>query len=61
SNFLQVSTAVPVTKSRNPEKYDVTEIFEGNNWELVTDLMAKAKQVKYLIRSLPQPEERENQ
>ncbi|KAK0472294.1 hypothetical protein IW261DRAFT_1343733 [Armillaria novae-zelandiae] len=61
SNFLQVSSAVPVTKSRNPEKYDATEIFEGNKQELVIDLIAKAKQVEYLIQSLPQPEAEEEQ
>ncbi|KAK0444598.1 uncharacterized protein EV420DRAFT_993226 [Desarmillaria tabescens] len=61
SNFLQVNAAVPVTKSRNPEKYDAVEIFEGNKRELVTDLLTKAKQVEYLIQSLPQPEEEENQ
>ncbi|KAK0220594.1 hypothetical protein IW262DRAFT_1272425 [Armillaria fumosa] len=61
SNFLQVSSAVPVTKSRNPEKYDVAEVFEGNKRELVIDLIAKAKQVEYLIQSLPQPEAEEEQ
>ncbi|KAK0197736.1 hypothetical protein F5146DRAFT_920288 [Armillaria mellea] len=61
ANFLQVSSQVPVTKSRNPEKYDAEEIFEANKTELVTDLMAKAKQVEYLIQSLPQPEEEEEQ
>ncbi len=33
----------------------------ANKKELVTDLMAKAKQVEYLIQSLPQPEEEEEQ
>ncbi|KAK0448436.1 uncharacterized protein EV420DRAFT_1275684 [Desarmillaria tabescens] len=61
ANFLQVSTLVPVTKSRNPEKYDPEDVFEANKKELVTDLMAKAKQVEYLIQSLPQPEEEEEQ
>ncbi|KAK0438446.1 hypothetical protein ARMSODRAFT_896710 [Armillaria solidipes] len=61
ANFLQVSSQVPVTKSRNPEKYDAEEVFEANKKELVTDLMAKAKQVEYLIQSLPQPEEEEEQ
>ncbi|KAK0193121.1 hypothetical protein F5146DRAFT_1136998 [Armillaria mellea] len=61
SNFLQVSPEVLVTKSRNPEKYDVAEVFEGNKRELVIDLIAKAKQVEYLIQSLPQPEAEEEQ
>ncbi|PBK60680.1 hypothetical protein ARMSODRAFT_897633 [Armillaria solidipes] len=61
SNFLQVSPAVPVTKSRNPEKYDAAETFEGNKRELVVDLIAKAKQVEYLIQSLPEPEAEEEQ
>jgi mediator of RNA polymerase II transcription subunit 21 len=29
SNFLQVSPEIPITKQRNPEKYDPPEIFEG--------------------------------
>lgn len=29
SNFLQVSPEVPVTKQRNPEKFDPPDIFEG--------------------------------
>ncbi|KAK0199498.1 hypothetical protein DFS33DRAFT_1268467 [Desarmillaria ectypa] len=61
ANFLQVSSQVPVSKSRNPEKYDPEDVFEANKKELVTDLMAKAKQVEYLIQSLPQPEEEEEQ
>ncbi|KAK0475268.1 hypothetical protein IW261DRAFT_1552648 [Armillaria novae-zelandiae] len=61
ANFQQVSSQVLVTKSRNPEKYDPEDVFEANKKELVTDLMAKAKQVEYLIQSLPQPEEEEEQ
>ena len=33
----------------------------ANKKELVTDLMVKAKQVEYLIQSLPEPEAEENQ
>ena len=29
SNFLQVSQEIPVTKSRNVEKYDQPDAFEG--------------------------------
>jgi len=29
STFLQVSEEIPVTKSRNPDKYDPPELFEG--------------------------------
>ncbi|SJL18532.1 uncharacterized protein ARMOST_22125 [Armillaria ostoyae] len=61
SNFLQVNPAVPVTKSRNPEKYDLAEVFEGNKRELVVDLIVKVKQIEYLIQSLPEPEAEEQQ
>ena len=79
SNFLQVSPEIPITKQRNPEKYDTTEVFEGeymvfghsiiaetfrdtaNKKELVNDLVVKAKQVEYLINSLPEPEPEEVQ
>lgn len=33
----------------------------ANKKELVTDLVVKAKQVEYLIQSLPEPEAEENQ
>jgi mediator of RNA polymerase II transcription subunit 21 len=29
ANFVQVSPAVPITKQRNPEKYDAPDVFEG--------------------------------
>lgn len=29
SNFVQVSPEVPITKQRNPEKYDAPDVFEG--------------------------------
>ncbi|KAF8060747.1 hypothetical protein FPV67DRAFT_1705415 [Lyophyllum atratum] len=61
SNFLQVSADVPITKQRNPEKYDAPEVFEANKKELVADLIVKAKQVEYLINSLPEPEPEEEQ
>ncbi|KAG6856666.1 hypothetical protein H0H87_002043 [Tephrocybe sp. NHM501043] len=61
ANFLQLSAEIPVTKQRNPEKFDVPEVFEANKKELVTDLMVKAKQVEYLIKSLPEPEPEEVQ
>ncbi|KAF9042311.1 hypothetical protein BJ165DRAFT_263610 [Panaeolus papilionaceus] len=61
ANFLQVSPDVPITKQRNPEKYDDPETFEANQKELVTDLMVKAKQIEYLIKSLPVPEPEEEQ
>lgn len=34
---------------------------EANKKELVADLIVKAKQVEYLIKSLPEPEPEENQ
>lgn len=61
SNFKQVSPEVPVTKQRNAEKYDAPEVFEANKKELVGDLIVKAKQIDYLINSLPEPEPEEAQ
>ena len=29
SNFLQVSPEIPITKQRNPDKYDPPDVFEG--------------------------------
>ncbi|KAJ7717173.1 hypothetical protein DFH07DRAFT_861552 [Mycena maculata] len=50
-----------LTKERNPEKYDTPDVFEVNKKELVTDVIVKAKQVEYLIKSLPEPEREEEQ
>ncbi|KAJ3807165.1 hypothetical protein EV368DRAFT_23829, partial [Lentinula lateritia] len=61
TNFIQVSPEIPITKQRNPEKYDTPDVFEANKKELVTDLIRKAKQVEYLINSLPEPEPEEFQ
>ncbi|KAH8101464.1 hypothetical protein BXZ70DRAFT_94405 [Cristinia sonorae] len=61
ANFVQVSPDVPITKQRNPDKVDAPDVFEANKRELVTDLMVKAKQVEYLINSLPEPEPEEEQ
>ncbi|KAJ7645355.1 hypothetical protein B0H17DRAFT_959561 [Mycena rosella] len=66
ANFVQVSADVPITKQRNPDKFDSPEVFErtaihANKKELVTDLIVKAKQVEYLIKSLPEPEPEEDQ
>jgi mediator of RNA polymerase II transcription subunit 21 len=61
TNFLQISEAIPVTKQRNPDKYDPQDVFEGNQRELVEDLIMKAKQVEYLIDSLPVPEPEDQQ
>ncbi|KAJ3860517.1 hypothetical protein EV359DRAFT_48974 [Lentinula novae-zelandiae] len=61
TNFIQVSPEIPITKQRNPEKYDTPDAFEANKKELVTDLIRKAKQVEYLINSLPEPEPEEIQ
>ncbi|KAF8957041.1 hypothetical protein BDZ97DRAFT_1670522 [Flammula alnicola] len=61
SNFVQVSPEVPITKQRNPEKFDPPDVFEANQKELVTDLIVKAKQIEYLINSLPEPEPEEEQ
>ncbi|TFK48030.1 hypothetical protein OE88DRAFT_1705070 [Heliocybe sulcata] len=59
--FQQVSEAVPVTKQRNPDKYDAPEVLEANKKELVNDFVVKAKQIEYLIESLPEPEAEEAQ
>jgi len=61
SNFVQVSPEVPITKQRNAEKFDPPDVFEANQKELVTDLIVKAKQIEYLINSLPEPEPEEEQ
>ncbi|GBE89924.1 Mediator of RNA polymerase II transcription subunit 21 [Sparassis crispa] len=60
-NFTQVSQEVPITKSRKSDKVDPPDVFEANKKELVTDLLVKAKQVEYLIQSLPEPEAEEVQ
>lgn len=31
ANFMQVSADVPITKQRNPDKYDAPEVFEGKH------------------------------
>jgi len=61
SNFAQVSPQIPITKQRNPDKFDPPDVFEANQKELVTDLIVKAKQIEYLINSLPEPEPEEEQ
>ncbi|KAI8983290.1 hypothetical protein BD414DRAFT_490468 [Trametes punicea] len=61
ANFVQVSQEIPITKSRPTEKYDPPDVFEANKKELVTDLIVKAKQVEYLIQSLPEPDPEEKQ
>ncbi|KAN0101012.1 hypothetical protein V8E55_000996 [Tylopilus felleus] len=61
STFLQVSPDIPVTKTRNPDKFDPPEVFEANTRELVDDLIVKAKQIQVLIQSLPVPEPEETQ
>ncbi|KAI0641072.1 hypothetical protein C8Q79DRAFT_1014498 [Trametes meyenii] len=61
ANFVQVGHEIPITKARNPDKYDPPDVFEANKKELVTDLMVKAKQVEYLIQSLPEPDPEEKQ
>lgn len=35
ANFLQVSPEIPITKQRNPEKYDQPDVFEGMHTETV--------------------------
>ncbi|KAH8798702.1 hypothetical protein DL96DRAFT_1509166 [Flagelloscypha sp. PMI_526] len=61
TTFLQINAEIPVTKQRNPDKFDTADVFEDNSKELVADLLAKAKQIETLINSLPIPEQEEEQ
>ncbi|KAI0785914.1 hypothetical protein C8Q75DRAFT_773432 [Abortiporus biennis] len=61
ANFAQVSPDIPITKQRNPDKVDAPDVFDANKREMVQDLMVKAKQIEYLINSLPVPEPEEVQ
>ncbi|KAF8991375.1 hypothetical protein BDQ17DRAFT_1287635 [Cyathus striatus] len=61
ANFLQVAPDIPITKSRSADKFDPPDVFEANQKELVADLITKAKQIDYLINSLPVPEPEEEQ
>ncbi|KAJ7149616.1 hypothetical protein C8R46DRAFT_1309494 [Mycena filopes] len=61
ANFVQISEEIPITKERNADKFDEPEVFEANKKELIADLILKAKQVEYLIESLPEPEREEDQ
>ncbi|GAA5887886.1 hypothetical protein JCM16303_007371 [Sporobolomyces ruberrimus] len=53
SNFKQLNENYPVTQSI--PNADPEDVFEANRKELVTDLLRKAKQLEYLIDSLPSP------
>ncbi|KAJ7774411.1 hypothetical protein B0H14DRAFT_2401791 [Mycena olivaceomarginata] len=59
TDFVQVSADIPITKQRNPDKYDSTEIFQAKSLQSI--LIVKAKQVEYLVKSLPQTELEEDQ
>lgn len=61
TNFVQVNPDIPITKARPQEKFDSPDIFEANKKEIVNDLLTKAKQIEYLINSLPEPEPEETQ
>ncbi|KAF8508756.1 hypothetical protein JB92DRAFT_571860 [Gautieria morchelliformis] len=61
TSFKQVSEEIPITRQRNAEKHDPPDVFEANQKELVTDLVRKAKEIEYLIESLPVPEPEEAQ
>ncbi|KAB5592994.1 hypothetical protein CTheo_3548 [Ceratobasidium theobromae] len=56
NSFRQVNPNIPITKTRPPEREDPLDVFEANKRELVNDLITKAKQIEYLIASLPPPE-----
>ena len=50
---------IPVPPAYKDQTFDSG--YAANQKELVTDLVAKAKQVEYLIQSLPEPESEEEQ
>lgn len=56
NSFRQVNPDIPITKTRPPDREDPPDVFEANKRELVNDLITKAKQIEYLIKSLPPPE-----
>lgn len=56
NSFRQVNPDIPVTKTRPADREDPPDVFEANKRELVNDLITKAKQIEYLIKSLPPPE-----
>ena len=35
TNFEQVSEAIPITKQRNPEKFDPPDVFEGQHTSVI--------------------------
>ncbi|KZP19055.1 hypothetical protein FIBSPDRAFT_828644 [Athelia psychrophila] len=37
ANFVQVSEEVPITKQRNPDKFDPPDVFEAHPWQQVLD------------------------
>ncbi|GAA5951375.1 hypothetical protein JCM3765_002461 [Sporobolomyces pararoseus] len=53
SNFKQLNENYPVTQTI--PHADPEDVFEANRKELVTDFLRKAKQLEYLIDSLPSP------
>ncbi|GAA5995724.1 hypothetical protein JCM5350_008111 [Sporobolomyces pararoseus] len=53
SNFKQLNENYPVTQTI--PHADPPDVFEANRKELVTDFLRKAKQLEYLIDSLPSP------
>ncbi|GAA5913312.1 Srb7p [Sporobolomyces salmoneus] len=53
SNFKQLNENYPVTQTI--PHADSDDVFEANRKELVSDFLRKAKQLEYLIDSLPSP------
>ncbi|KAG8936937.1 hypothetical protein FRC03_004400 [Tulasnella sp. 419] len=60
AGLVQVSSHIPVTKSRG-DKADAPDIFLENQKELVADFVRKAKEIETLINSLPEPDFVQNQ
>ncbi|GJJ13963.1 hypothetical protein Clacol_008220 [Clathrus columnatus] len=56
TTFKQVNDAIPVSRQRAANTYDLPQVFSENQDELVADLMRKAKEIEYLIGTLPLPE-----
>ncbi|KAJ7667261.1 hypothetical protein B0H17DRAFT_950537, partial [Mycena rosella] len=59
ANFVQASADVPITKQRNPHKFDSPEVFEGTDAYAYVGI--STADCEYLIKSLPEGEPEEEQ
>lgn len=46
ANFRQVSTEIPITKQRNPEKVDPPEVFEGMSSSVICSVIDVVYEVR---------------